>query len=75
MAHDAFIRDVFEDFIADKEDQGARAATLHFFQSNWEHFRRDTEIESLEELTLQAIRSWLLDHKELGREACWVCSW
>lgn len=66
MAHDASIREVFEDFIADKEYQGARPATLHFYRSNWEHFIRETGIETLEKLTLQAIRSWLLDHKELS---------
>jgi site-specific recombinase XerD len=66
MAHEASFREAFEDFIEDKLYQGARPATIHFYRSNVEHFVRDTGITSLEELTLQAIRRWLLEHKDLS---------
>ena len=66
MAHEASFREAFEDFIEDKLYQGARPATIHFYRSNVEHFLRDTGITSLEELTLQAIRRWLLGHKDLS---------
>lgn len=66
MGRTASLREAFEDFIEDKEYQGARPATLHFYRSNWEHFLRDTRITSLEELTLPTIRGWLLAHKHLS---------
>jgi site-specific recombinase XerD len=66
MAHVASFREAFEDFVEDKLYQGARPATIHFYRSNVEHFLRDTGITSLEELTLQAIRRWLLEHRELS---------
>jgi site-specific recombinase XerD len=66
MGRTTSIREAFEDFIADKEYQGARPATLHFYRSNFEHFLRDTGITSLDEMTLQTVRGWLLDHKHLS---------
>ena len=66
MAHVVSFREAFEDFVEDKLYQGARPATIHFYRSNVEHFLRDTGITSLEELTLQAIRRWLLEHKDLS---------
>ena len=60
MAHDVTFREAFEDFIDDKLYQRARPATIHFYRSNIEHFLRDTGIEHLRELNLQAIRRWLL---------------
>ena len=66
MAHTVPLREAFDDFISDKEYQGARPATLHFYRSNWSHFLRDTGIEAIEELTLPTIRRWLLEHKGLS---------
>ena len=66
MANDVTFREAFEDFIEDKLYQGARPATIHYYRSNVEHFLRDTGIEHLGELNLQAIRRWLLEHKELS---------
>jgi hypothetical protein len=48
MAHDTSIREAFEDFIADKEYQGARPTTLLLYRSNWDHFLRDTGVEKLD---------------------------
>jgi integrase/recombinase XerD len=66
MAHVGSFREAFEDFIEDKLYQGARPATIHFYRSNVEHVLRDTGITSLEALTLQEIRRWLLEHKDLS---------
>jgi site-specific recombinase XerD len=66
MAHETTFREAFEDFIEDKLYQGARPATIHFYRSNVDHFLRDTGIASLDELTLQTIRRWLLEHKDLA---------
>ena len=66
MAHDVTFREAFEDFIEDKLYQGARPATIHYYRSNVEHFLRDTGIEQLEELDLQPIRRWLLEHRDLS---------
>lgn len=66
MDRTATIREAFDDFLGDKEYQGARPATLHFYRSNWEHFLRDTGIESFDELTLKTIRGWLLEHRNLS---------
>lgn len=66
MQHAGTLREAFEDFMGDKEYQGARPATLHFYRSNWEHFLADTGIETLEELTPQVIRGWLLEHRDLS---------
>ena len=65
MAHDVTFREAFEDFIEDKLYQRARPATIHFYRSNVEHFVRDTGLEHLEELHLQMVRPWLLEHKDL----------
>ena len=65
MAHVGSFREAFEDFIEDKLYQGARPATIHFYRSNVEHFVRDTGLEHLEELHLQMVRPWLLEHKDL----------
>ncbi len=66
MRHAVTVREALDDFIEHKEYQGARPATLHFYRSNWEHFLRDRDITLLDELTLQVIRGWLLDHKHLS---------
>ncbi len=52
MAHEASIREAFEDFIEDKLYQGARSATIHFYRSNVEHLfgageRRGVDQEAL----------------------------
>jgi hypothetical protein len=47
------LRAAFADFIEDKDYQGVRPATLHFYRSNREHFLRDTGIASLDDLTLR----------------------
>ncbi len=66
MAHETSFREAFEDFIEDKLYQGARPATIHSYRSNVEYFLRDTGLTSLEDLRLQAIRRWFLDHKDLS---------
>ena len=66
MAREDSFREAFEDFIEDKLYQGARPATIRFYRSNVEHFLRDTGISTLDALTLQTIRRWLLDHKDLS---------
>ncbi|MDZ7801177.1 MAG: hypothetical protein U5K81_10350 [Trueperaceae bacterium] len=66
MARTETLRYAFEDFIGDKEYQGASPAMLHFYRSNWEHFRRDTGVATLDDLTLRTIRAWLLKHKHLS---------
>lgn len=66
MAHQVTFREAFEDFIEDKLYQGARPATIHYYRSNVEHFLRDTGITTLEDLTMRAVRGWLLDHQSLS---------
>ncbi len=66
MAREDSFREAFEDFIDDKLYQGARPATIRFYRSNVERFLRDTGITALDALTLQTIRRWLLDHKDLS---------
>jgi len=66
MGRTAFLREAFEDFIDDKDYQGATPATPHFNRSNWEHSLRDTGMSPLEELTLPTIRGRLLAPKHLG---------
>lgn len=61
------LREVMEDFCEDQRYKGNSPATLTFYRDNFEHFLKDTGLETLEELTSSAVRSWLLGHSHLSR--------
>lgn len=54
MAHEASIREAFEDFVEDKLDEGARPAIIHFYRSNIEHLFGAGERRGSTELALQS---------------------
>lgn len=57
------LREAFDDFAADKEYQGVSPWTTNFYRRNFEHFRRDTGIEALRDVTEGRVRSWLVGHR------------
>ena len=63
MAHSVSLREAFDEFIADKKYQGVSPATISFYARNWNHFVRDTGVESVADLSPGVIRSWLLAHQ------------
>lgn len=65
MTHTRSLREAFEDFIADKRYQGVSPATVSFYRRNWNHFVRDTGVATIDELTPNVIRDWLLDHQHV----------
>lgn len=61
------LEEAFRDFLEEQDYKGNSPATIKFYRENVGHFVKDTGATDLEDFSEQAIRSWLIRHRDVKR--------